>query len=84
MQNKKIIIQFLGWYGLVAILAAYFLISFSIISVHSLIYQLLNLTGSVGIAVETYSKKDYQPFWLNLIWAVIALVAIGNLVVHLK
>jgi hypothetical protein len=76
MNTNKAIYQILGWYGLVAILSAYCLITFSLLTPHSLIYQLLNLTGSVGIALETYQKKDYQPFFLNIIWMLIAAVGI--------
>ena len=76
---KKQIISFLGWYGVVAVVVAYVLISFSLVSSNALVYQLLNLSGALGIMIETYYKKDYQPFWLNLIWAGIALIAIIKL-----
>lgn len=74
--NKKLA-SFLGWYGLVAVVGAYILVSFSVVNGTNLVYQLLNLTGSIGITIETYYKKDYQPFWLNLIWAIIALIAMA-------
>ena len=73
-------ISVLGWYGVAATLLAYVLVSFSFVEPTSLIYQGLNLTGAVGVTIETLYKKDYQPFWLNLIWACIALVAIANIV----
>ena len=79
---KKQFISFLGWYGLVAVVGAYILVSFSLVPPTNLLYQLLNLTGSIGITIETYYKKDYQPFWLNLIWALIALVAMINVFVR--
>ena len=69
----------LGWYGVAATIAAYILVSFLVLSPTSIWYQLLNLTGAFGVTVETYYRKDYQPFWLNLLWAVIALVALANL-----
>jgi len=75
-------ISIIGWYGVVATILAYVLVSFFILSPASIWYQLLNFTGAIGVTVETFYKKDYQPFWLNLIWAVIALAAIFNLVMH--
>jgi len=72
----------LGWYGVVATILAYILVSFSILSGTNIWYQILNLTGAVGVTIETFYRKDYQPFWLNLIWAVIALTAIANLFMH--
>ncbi len=70
----------LGWYGVVATIVAYILVSFLIVPPTSLWYQALNLTGAIGVTIETYYRKDYQPFWLNLIWAIIALAAIINLI----
>ncbi len=69
----------LGWYGVAATIAAYILVSFLVLSPTSIWYQALNLTGALGVTVETYYRRDYQPFWLNLLWAVIALVALANL-----
>lgn len=76
---KKISVD-LGWYGAGAILVAYALLSFSVLSASSLIYQLLNLTGALGILVDTYYKKDTPPEVLNIIWSVIALIAIFRIV----
>jgi hypothetical protein len=73
--------NYFGWYGVLAILLAYLLISFNAITAKSLVYQLLNLTGAVGIIVEALSKKDTQPAVLNAIWAVIAVVAIVRIIV---
>jgi hypothetical protein len=70
-----------GWYGVIAILLAYLLVSFNLIVAKSLGYQLLNLTGALGIIVEAISKKDTQPAVLNGVWAVIAVLAIVRLLV---
>lgn len=72
----KKIIEILGWYGTVAIVLAYALVSFSIIASTGLAYQILNLTGALGIVADTFYKRDYQPGVLNVIWTVIALTAI--------
>jgi len=78
----KKINNFLGWYGLVAVVVAYALVSFTFVAPTNFIYQILNFTGSIGITIETYYKKDYQPFWLNLIWAIIALIAMVSVFVR--
>ncbi len=80
MKNK--LISAGGWYGVIIIIGAYMLVSFSLMSPTGLLYQILNLTGAIGITIETYSKKDYQPFWLNLAWSLIALVAIITIFIH--
>ncbi|MDE1975545.1 MAG: hypothetical protein KGI49_03500 [Patescibacteria group bacterium] len=76
-------IGIIGWYGVVATILAYVLVSFGVLPPTSLWYQGLNLTGALGVTIETWVKRDYQPFWLNLIWAIIAAVAIINLLIHL-
>jgi hypothetical protein len=76
---KKILTEILGWYGTIAIVGAYALVSFSLIKSSSLLYQLLNITGSLGIVAISLNKKAYQPAVLNIIWAVIAAIAIVSL-----
>jgi len=68
--------NYIGWYGVLAILLAYILVSFSVIVTKSVAYQLLNLTGAVGIVIEAAAKKDAQPVALNIVWATIAVIAL--------
>ncbi len=79
--RKKKTLQFVGWYGVLAILAAYALVTFSVIHVKSSPYQILNLTGALGLVLEATSKKDKQPAVLNAVWAFVALLAIIQLVI---
>lgn len=76
--NKKIIDEIIGWYGTVAIIMAYALLSFGSIMSTDLIYQILNGTGAIGIVYVSFKKKAYQPGVLNVIWAMIAIIAIIN------
>lgn len=78
MENK-LMEEIIGWYGTVAIVGAYALSSFNVLSVQSLIYQILNCTGALGIVLISLKKKAYQPGVLNIIWAVIAAIAIVKL-----
>jgi hypothetical protein len=77
---KQQAIAYFGWFGVLAILSAYILVSFDVIVSDSMVYQLLNLTGALGIIFEAASKKDKQPVVLNLVWAVVASVAIIQLI----
>lgn len=78
MKQPKVI-EFAGWYGVLAILTAYALVSFEVIDVHSLAYPLINLTGALGLLASSLAKKDKQPAVLNSVWAGVALVAIIKL-----
>lgn len=66
----------IGWFGTILILSAYLLLSFNIIVANSLVYQIMNLLGALGIVADTYYKKDKPPEVLNIVWAIIAFVAI--------
>jgi hypothetical protein len=74
MRNK--LVEVYGWYGTVAIIGAYALSSFDVITSDNLIYQFLNLTGAIGIVLVSLTKKVYQPAALNSIWTIIAIFAI--------
>ena len=79
MINKQDLVEIMGWYGMIAILIAYALVSFKIVGSNNLLYQILNLTGAAGMVIVSISKGAKQPALLNIIWYVIALVAIIQL-----
>lgn len=73
------IIEIYGWVGTVLIIGAYALVSFSFISSGSIIYQLLNFFGALGIILSSHVKRNMQPVILNVFWGLIALIAIIKL-----
>lgn len=77
--NKKIIDETIGWYGAFALLLAYALVSFDIVPSSTFLYQILNITGSLGIVYISLKKKAYQPGAVNIIWSIIALIIIVKL-----
>lgn len=76
---QRHIVQTLGWYGVGVILLAYALLNFGVWSASSTWYLLCNLTGAIAIAIEAGTKRDQQPMVLNIVWALVALVAIAQL-----
>ena len=68
--------EWLGWYGMIAILAAYGLLSFSILQPHDLVYQLLNGTGALGLVIDGLAKKDRPVVVLNALFTLIALISL--------
>ncbi len=77
---KKTLIEIFGWYGAIAIILAYGLVSFSVLPSNSIWYQILNGTGAIGILVDAFYKRDLQPAILNTIWAIVAIIAIVNII----
>jgi hypothetical protein len=80
MGNKALVSELIGWYGAIAILLAYALVSFGTIPSSGYVYQFLNLTGAIGIVYISIVKNDNQPAALNIVWAIIAIVAIIGLI----
>jgi hypothetical protein len=74
--EKNFIIEALGWYGALAILISFFLVSFGYVSPHSLPYLFGNLTGALGLMIEAKSRKAYPSIFLNIVYGLVALLAI--------
>jgi len=73
-------INVIGWIGAGGVLAAYALVSAGRIPAASYPYQALNVVGAAGLAVNTFYYMSYPSTALNVIWALIAVYAIGKLV----
>lgn len=72
--------EFCGWYGMTALIAAYGLVSFDIIEGNGLVYQLLNLSGGIGLLIVAAAKNVIQSVLLNVFWAVIGIIAIIEII----
>lgn len=64
-----------GWYGSVAIVAAYAANSHGWLE-RGTLYQLLNLTGALGVGLVCWRKRAWQPMSLEVVWALVALSAL--------
>lgn len=78
-KKKNIKAEIAGWYGAVAILLAYTLVSFELIAASGTVFQLLNLTGAIGVIIASSYKKVKQSVVLNIFWAGVAVVALLRL-----
>lgn len=77
---SNLIIEIFGWYGTIAILSAYVLLSFDMITANRISFQLLNLTGAIGIIIVSIAHSNYQPAVIDIVWALIALTALFKIV----
>lgn len=80
LSSKQLAAEIAGWCGTAAILAAYVFVSFGLISGDGIIFQLLNLTGAIGVIIIASYKKVAQSIVLNVVWSVVAIVAIAAIV----
>ncbi len=67
----------IGWSGAAALLVAYAMISFKKLEGDSTVYQLLNIVGSLLLAVNTISYGAYPSSFVNMIWIGIAVFSIA-------
>jgi hypothetical protein len=71
-------IEVIGWIGSVEILIAYGLNSYQKIRSDSMWFYLLNLTGGFLLIIYTVYKEAYPNAFVNVVWVVVALIAIGR------
>jgi hypothetical protein len=74
--KKSLFTEMCGWYGVVALLGAYILVSFAVFSAQDLRFQLLNISGAIGIVIDAAAQRNWQPAVLNIVWAAIGAVAL--------
>ena len=75
---KETVYEIMGWAGTAAVLAAYALSILGVIGPKDVSYVLLNLFGGAGLAIVSFRKKTYQTLVVNLIWTVVAIVALAH------
>ena len=72
----EVIIEIIGWIGTFFVVLAYFLVSYKKIQPTSKEYQLLNLFGALGISINVWHHQAWPSFALQIVWGVIALIAL--------
>lgn len=80
IKSRMTAIEFFGWYGMVAILTSFALISFGYVDAHSIVYQTLNFTGAVGLATNAWVDRDRPAGTLNMIYALIAIISLVKII----
>ncbi|MEK6760543.1 MAG: hypothetical protein AABX93_01320 [Nanoarchaeota archaeon] len=78
---RELIDGSIGWLGTFLVLFAYILISFGYLSSSAISYQWLNLLGAFGIMYIAFKKKVYQSVTVNLVWGIIAAIAIIKILI---
>jgi hypothetical protein len=78
LQPMAALIEVVGWLGALAVLAAYGLVSTERVSSRSWSYQLLNITGAVGLVVNSSWNGAIPSAVVNLIWIGIGVYALAS------
>lgn len=77
-KDLDLLIEIIGWIGSIGILVAYGLNSYQKIRSDGLAFSLLNLTGGLFLMIYTIYKDAFANTFVNLVWVVIALIALGR------
>ncbi|WP_443651758.1 CBU_0592 family membrane protein [Curtobacterium luteum] len=72
------IVEFLGWFGAVTVLAGYILFSTGKLQ-NGPTYQLLNLVGGLAIAVNVGAHHAIPSLIVNGVWAIVAVVVLTKM-----
>jgi hypothetical protein len=72
--------ELVGWFGFILIVSAYLLITIKYLDISSAIYHLMNLAGALSMVVNAKHNQALPLFWLNMIWALIAVLGLLQLV----
>lgn len=81
-QRYRVISEALGWYGAAAILTAYVLASFNVVTVHDTGYLILNFTGAIGVLTVATAKHVRQSMLVNAFWAAMAGLALIKIILQ--
>lgn len=80
--KKTTLIEAAGWIGVAAILAAYLANLSGYLDVRHPAYLTLNIAGSVGVMIDAWHQKNWQPAVLNLVWMIAAAIGLIRLIIH--
>lgn len=71
-------IEVAGWSGAGVLLAAYALVSLRRLTGDSNAFQIMNIVGAAGIALNSGSNGAWASAVLNLVWIAIGIVALAR------
>lgn len=74
-KGKKAFQEVIGWIGTVLILVAFALLGAGILDGQSMPYMTMNAIGALALMYHSWVRKDYQPVALNVVWLLVALLA---------
>jgi|GEM_PF-1984059 len=66
----------ISWISAITVLTGFLLISQGKIGPNSKTYLLLNLLGSIGLALSAFATKTYAFVLLNTVWGLVAFITL--------
>ena len=75
----NLVVEIAGWGGAVLILLAYLLLSLGRLTGQSVLYQVMNVVGAAGFAVNGWWHGALPSASLNVIWLMIGAFALWRI-----
>ena len=75
----ELLIDILGWIGSIEVLIAYGLNSYQKLKSDAPAFYWLNFTGGLFLIVYTLYKEAYASAFINIVWVIIAMIAMARL-----
>ena len=75
MSAIELAVEVVGWAGALLILAGYVLITTGRLTGKSLSYQLVNVLGAAGFAINGWWHRALPSVALNIVWLIIGAIA---------
>ena len=73
--SLELVVDVIGWLGAAVIVVGYLTTSFPRFSVTNFQYQMLNVTGALGLVVNGWYHGAVPSAFLNIVWALIAVAS---------
>ena len=70
--GNNLLIDMIGWIGVISLLLAYSLVSMRKVEGDSLVYQSMNLVGSAFLIVNSFHYRAFPSVGVNVVWVGIA------------
>lgn len=78
------LVEIVGWAGSLGVLLAYALLSAGRVTARSLVYQLMNIGGAAGMAINGWAHGALPSVFNNVIWMGIGVFALAGLALGLR
>jgi hypothetical protein len=73
------LVEIIGWAGSLLVLSAYALLSSGRVRSQAWGYQVMNVAGALGMAINGWAHMALPSVFNNVIWMAIGAIALGRL-----
>lgn len=76
--DTKLVIEVIGWLGVIFYVLAYLLLTIGVLKVSSYSFHFLNMLGATGLITDAGYYGDKPNLVVNILWLAIGVFAVGK------